>query len=217
MHLATPLFLLLTLTLTLAAATPNPIPTPPLDDDDDDDDTVCPEGTIACGPVCVRANQRCCNDPFAAEFWSCESAQACGPSRKDGCLNPADQRPSPTSSTSPSPSPSPSSPPETPGPPTTTVSSTGTHMRTIHTRLSPSGGPPPSSQPTPTGADQQPPTCFFEVPLERRAPSEGKQTPCPTSLASSPDTPTGVPAETGAAALARHRPRDVAALAAAAA
>ncbi|EFQ24882.1 hypothetical protein CGRA01v4_06869 [Colletotrichum graminicola] len=187
MHLAIPLSLLLILT----AATPSPAPAP-----DDDDDTVCPEGTIACGPVCVRDNQRCCNDPFTADFWSCESAQSCGPSRKEGCRNPANQHPSPPTSPSPSPSPP-------PGPPTITVSSTTTRTRTVHTQL------------TPTDADQQPPTCFFDVPLARRAPSDGNQVPCPTSLVSSLDTPAGVPTETGAAAAVPHRRWDVAALAAA--
>ncbi|KAK1595382.1 uncharacterized protein LY79DRAFT_668153 [Colletotrichum navitas] len=190
MHLATPLSLLFILT----AATPSPAPIPPLDDDD----TVCPERTIACGPVCVRENQRCCNDPSTADFWSCESAQSCGPSRKEGCRNPVDQQPSPSPPTSPLPSPP-------LGPPTITVSSTGTRTRTVHT------------QPTPTGADQQPPTCFFDVPLARRAPSEGKHMPCPTSLVSSLDTPAGVPTETGAAAAVPHRRWDIAALAAAAA
>ncbi|KAK2025792.1 hypothetical protein LX32DRAFT_47135 [Colletotrichum zoysiae] len=197
MHLATPLSLLLFLT----AATPSPASTPPANDDD----TVCPDGTIACGPVCVRENQRCCNDPFAADFWSCEGAQACGPSRTEGCRIPEDQQ-HPPPSTSPA-SPSPSPPPETPRPPTTTVSYTRTRTRTVHTQLKP------------TGADQQPPTCFFDVPLARRAPSDGKQAPCPTSLvSSSSDTPAGaVPTETGAAVAIRRRRRDIAALAAAAA
>ncbi|KAK2011075.1 hypothetical protein LZ32DRAFT_659871 [Colletotrichum eremochloae] len=194
MHLTTPLSFLL---LSLTAAIPSPAPAPP----PDDNDTVCPKGTIACGPVCVLENQRCCNDPSTADFWSCESTQACGPSWKDGCRNPTVQHPSPSPPTSPSPSPLPG----TPGPPTTTVSSTGTRTRTVHT------------QPTPTGADQQPPTCFFDVPLARRAPSEGKQVPCPTSLVLSSDTPTWVPTETGAAIAVRHRPWDIAALAAAAA
>ncbi|KAK2050652.1 hypothetical protein LZ31DRAFT_589691 [Colletotrichum somersetense] len=199
MHLVIPLSLLLFLT----AATPSPASTPP----PNDDDTVCPDGTIACGPVCVREDQRCCNDPFAADFWSCEGAQACGTSRKEGCRIPEDQQhPSTSPPTSPPASPSPSPPPETPGPPTTTVSSTGTRTRTVHTQL------------TPTGADQQPPTCFFDVPLARRATSDGKQAPCPTSLVSSSDTPAGaVPTETGAAAEIRRRRRDIAALAAAAA
>ncbi|KAK2058097.1 hypothetical protein LY76DRAFT_626695 [Colletotrichum caudatum] len=184
MHLAIPLSLLLVPT----AATPSPASIPPANGDD----TVCPEGTIACGPVCVREDQRCCNDPFTADFWSCEGAQACGPSRKEGCRIPEDQQhPSPPASPSPSP------PSETPGPPTTTVSSTGTRTRTVHTQL------------TPTGADQQPPTCFFGVPLARRAPSDGKQAPCPTSLVSSSVTEAGaVPTETGAAAEIRRRRRD---------
>ncbi|KZL69054.1 hypothetical protein CI238_03075 [Colletotrichum incanum] len=193
MLLATPLLLLLA--LTAATPSPNPAPLP-------DDDTVCPEGTIACGPVCVLATQRCCNDPSTSEFWSCESTQTCGASRKDGCHNPPDKQ----RNSSPSwfPSPETSRPPATgshlpgcaPADPATTVSSTETLARTTQTRLS--SGDSPFSRPTSTGAGQ-PPTCFFEVPVVRRVPSEKKGAPCPTSLVSS-DTPTEVPTKTGMAA-----------------
>ncbi|GJC86695.1 hypothetical protein ColLi_09533 [Colletotrichum liriopes] len=208
MLLTAPFLLLLTLT----AATPNPGPVPP-----PDDDTVCPEDTIACGPVCVLATQRCCNDPSTSQFWSCESTQTCGASRKDGCHTPPDkQQPSPPSSlpppeTSRPPAARPHSPGHDPADPATTASSTETLARTTQTRLS--SGDSPFSRPTSTSADQ-PPTCFFEVPVVRRAPSEKKEAPCPTSLVS-PDTPTEAPTKTGMAA--RDRPWGVAVVVATAA
>ncbi|GKT52104.1 uncharacterized protein ColSpa_12284 [Colletotrichum spaethianum] len=189
MLLSIPLFLLLT--LTAATAGQNLAPPP-------DDDTVCPEGTVACGPVCVRADQRCCNDPSTSEFWSCESTRTCGPSKTDGCRTPPDQHPS--------------LPPETSGPPSTASHSSGIDPADPTTTVSPTGmwtwlssGASTSPQPTSTSVDQ-PPTCFFEVPAVKRVPSQ-KEAPCPTSLVSS-DTPTEAPAKTGMAA--RDRLWDVA-------
>ncbi|TKW53074.1 hypothetical protein CTA1_4701 [Colletotrichum tanaceti] len=204
MHLARPLFLLSL--LALAAATPAPTSTPPADGNGDDDEAFCPGGTIACGPVCVQASQRCCNDPLASDFWSCESTQTCGPTKKDGCLTPPDNhRPPP----SPSSSSSSSSPPATPSPssstpppssafhsPATTVTSTTTRTWTAQTRPSST-----VSQPTSTGAGQ-PPTCVFGESVVKRVPSENKGTPCPTSLVSS-DTPTSIPPKTGMATAGR--------------